>query len=395
MRIGVDATCWSNRRGYGRFARALLTATLAVDRSNEYVFFTDQSADEFPMPTSVEVVRVAAGVPTIQAAAANGRRSLGDLWAISRAISGRKLDLFFFPSVYSYVPLTSSTPELVTIHDVIPELFPQMVFPTWQSKLFWRTKVSLACMQARRILTISEYSRRKMTDVLGIRPERVRVVNEAGDPVFRRVPGLDTAPLYQKLGIPAGTPLVCYVGGFSPHKNLFLLADVFRELVAQPEFSSVRLVLAGDFQGDAFFSCYRELKQRVDEAGLQERVLFPGYMRDDELLALLNCTHALVLPSFCEGFGLPAVEAAACGAPVLVTTESPLPELLGEGAVALAPEDRAGWRDALARVLRDDSLRARMSAAGLAATAKLSWENSARQLLEIFDEVPRPRATTA
>ncbi len=80
MRIGVDATCWSNRRGYGRFARALLTATLAVDRANEYVFFTDQPDDEFPMPSSVEVVRVAAGVPTIQAAAANGRRSLGDMW---------------------------------------------------------------------------------------------------------------------------------------------------------------------------------------------------------------------------------------------------------------------------------------------------------------------------
>lgn len=395
MRIGVDATCWSNRRGYGRFARALLTATLAVDRSNHYVFFTDQPADEFPMPPNVEVVRIAAGVPTIQAAAANGRRSLGDMWAVSRAISGRKLDLFFFPSVYSYVPLTSSTPELVTIHDVIPELFPQMVFPTWQSKLFWRTKVSLACMQARRIVTISEYSRRKMTDVLGIRPERVRVVNEAGDPVFRRVPDLDPAPIYQRLGLPVGTPLVSYVGGFSPHKNLFLLVDVLRELVAQPEFNHVRLVLAGDFQGDAFFSCYRELKQQVEQAGLQERVLFPGYMRDEDLLALLNCTTVLALPSFCEGFGLPAVEAAACGAPVLVTTESPLPELLGEGAIALAPQDRAGWRDALACVLRDKELRARMTMAAMRAAATLSWEHSARQLLEIFDEVPRPRAKTA
>jgi len=394
MRIGVDATCWSNRRGYGRFARALLTATLAVDRSNHYVFFTDQPAEEFPLPQTVEVVRVTAGVPTLQAAAANGRRSLGDMWAVSRAISGRKLDLFFFPSVYSYVPLTSSTPELVTIHDVIPELFPQMVFPTWRAKLFWRAKVSLACMQARRIVTISEYSRRKMTDVLGIRPERVRVVNEAGDPVFRRVPHLDPAPLYQRLGLPVGTRFVSYVGGFSPHKNLFLLVDVFRELVAQPEFAEVRLVLAGDFQGDAFFSCYRELKQRVDETGMQERVLFPGYMRDDDLLALLNLTTALALPSFCEGFGLPAIEAAACGAPVLVTTESPLPGLLGDGAIALAPDDRAGWRDALGRVLRDDALRARMSVAGLRAAAALSWENSARQLLEIFDEVPRPRAAT-
>jgi glycosyltransferase involved in cell wall biosynthesis len=395
MRIGVDATCWSNRRGYGRFARALLTATLAVDRSNEYVFFTDQAADEFPMPTSVEVVRVAAGVPTIQAAAANGRRSLGDMWAVSRAISGRKMDLFFFPSVYSYVPLTGSAPELVTIHDVIPELFPRMVFPTWQSKLFWRAKVSLACMQARRILTISEYSRRKMTDVLGIRPERVRVVNEAGDPVFRRVPGLDTAPLCRKLGIAAGTPFVSYVGGFSPHKNLVSLIGWFREACERAAQPDAKLVLVGDYETDPFFSCYAEVQRQVAQHGLQGRVLFPGYMKDDDLLALFHATNALVLPSFCEGFGLPAVEAAACGAPTLVTTESPLPALLGEGAIAVEPRDGEGWIAALTRVLRDSALRARMSAAGLAATAKLSWENSARQLLEIFDEVPRPRAKTA
>ncbi|MGH9814516.1 MAG: glycosyltransferase family 4 protein [Candidatus Acidiferrales bacterium] len=392
MRIGVDATCWSNRRGYGRFARALLTATLAVDHGNEYVFFTDQAADEFPLPQNVDVIRVKADVPTIQAAGANGRRSLGDMWAVSRTISARNLDLFFFPSVYSYVPLTGSTPELVAIHDVIPDLFPQMVFPTWRAKLFWRAKVHLALLRARRILTVSEFSRRKLCDVLGIRAERIRVVNEAGAPVFRRVPDLDPALLYERLGIAPGTRFVSYVGGFSPHKNLFLLVDVFGELAARAEFGDLRLVLAGDFQGDAFFSCYRELKQRVDAAGLQERVLFPGYMRDDDLLALLNFTTALALPSFCEGFGLPAVEAAACGAPVLVTTESPLPELLGDGAIALAPDDRSGWHDALARVLRDDALRARMSHAAQQAAAALSWENSARQLLEIFEEAPRVRA---
>jgi len=272
---------------------------------------------------------------------------------------------------------------------VIPELFPEMVFPTWRSKLFWRAKVSLACMQARRILTISEFSRRKISDVLGVRPERIRVVNEAGDPVFRRLPKLEAAPLYRRLRLPAGARFVSYVGGFSPHKNLFLLVELLQDLAAQTEFADVRLVLVGDFQGDAFFSCYRELKQRVEAAGLQERVHFAGYMGDNELLTLLNLTTALVLPSFCEGFGLPAVEAAACGAPVLVTTESPLPELLGDGAIALQPEDRAGWGAALARVLRDDELRAHMREAGLHAAAALSWESSARQLLEVFDEVPR------
>ena len=101
MRIGIDATCWSNRRGYGRFVRALLTATLEIDRANQYVFFLDDDSAEFPPPAGVEVVQVKASVPTVQAAAATGSRSLGDMWAMSRAISTRPLDVFFFPSVYS------------------------------------------------------------------------------------------------------------------------------------------------------------------------------------------------------------------------------------------------------------------------------------------------------
>jgi glycosyltransferase involved in cell wall biosynthesis len=392
MRIGVDATCWSNRRGYGRFARALLSATLALDKSNEYVFFLDTPSDEFPLPAGVEVVRVSAEVPTIKAAAANGSRSLGDMWAVSRAISARKFDLFLFPSVYSYVPLMSSVPELVTIHDVIPERFPELVFPTLRSKLFWRAKVALACRQAHLVLTVSDYSRRCLEETLRIPAGKLRVVNEAGDPAFQRVVGLDTSPLFAQLGAPAGARLLVYVGGFSPHKNLVPLIGWFDAMARRAEFSDVRLVLVGDYQTDPFFSCYPELQKQIQERKLHDRVIFPGYMKDESLRALFHAATALVLPSMCEGFGLPAVEAAACGTPVIVTTASPLPELLGEGAVAVAPEDQAGWTEAMARVLSDDALRKKMSAAGLAATAKLSWERSARQLLEIFSEVQRVAA---
>lgn len=393
MRIGVDATCWSNRRGYGRFTRALLNATVAADRTNHYIFFSDLPEDEFPIPAGVEVVRVSSGVPTIQAAGAQGSRSLRDMWALSRTISARPLELFFFPSVYSYVPLTSSVPQLVTIHDVIPERFPELVFPNLRSKLFWRAKVSLACMQARFVVTISDYSKQCLEETLAIPATRLRVVHEASDPAFHKVKSSPAAELYRRLGVPDGSRLAVYVGGFSPHKNLSLLVDVFREV--QAEFPDLFLVFAGDYQGDVFFSCYKDLVAQVRAAGLENRVCFTGYMNDGELLQLLNQATVLLLPSFCEGFGLPAVEAAACGTPVIVTACSPLPKLFGEGAIALDPQDRPGWRDALRKVLRDEDLRRRMSAAGLRVAAALSWENSARQLLEIFNEVASPRAAAA
>jgi glycosyltransferase involved in cell wall biosynthesis len=387
MRIGIDATCWSNRRGYGRFVRALMGAALEIDRANQYVFFLDNDSAEFPLPPGVEVIRVKASVPTIEAAAADGSRSVLDMWAMSRAISACPLDVFFFPSVYSYVPVLSRVPRLVAIHDVIPELFPELVFPSMRAKLFWRAKVKLACAQATRVLTVSEYSRQRLAEVLGLDPAALRVVPEAGAPAFHRLESVDDPALAARLKIPAAARMLVYVGGFSPHKNLPLLVDVFSDLAAQPHFSDVRLILVGDYEGDVFHSGYTALKTQVAQLGLEERVVFSGYLGDEHLVPLLNRATVLVLPSFCEGFGLPAMEAAACGTPSVITARSPLPQLLGQGAIALEPDDRAGWLAALSRILADPSLRQRMSIAALAAAQALSWQASARQLLAIFDEV--------
>lgn len=395
MRIGVDATCWSNRRGYGRFTRDLLTATLAIDRINQYVFFVDDDSPEFPLPAGIKIVRIPVKVPTVRAAAANGSRALGDLWAASRAMSREPLDIFFFPSIYSFVPLTSRVPKLVAVHDVISELYPDLLFPTLRSKLLWKAKLKMGCAQAALVLTVSEYSRRRLAELLNIPKRRLRVVSEASDPAFHPMKPPPWTDRLRRVGLSPEMRFVLYVGGISPHKNLRLLVEAFREIHAQPDLADVRLVLAGDYEGDVFYSCYRELAEQVQAGGLQESVTFTGYVDDRDLLGLLNAARVLALPSFCEGFGLPAVEAAACGTAVVVTTESPLPELLGGAAIAVSPEDRAGWSDALARVLRDDALRELMSAKALAAAAQLSWQNSARQLLAIFDEVQERFATTS
>jgi glycosyltransferase involved in cell wall biosynthesis len=391
MRIGVDATCWTNKRGYGRFARSLLRPTVALDTENQYTFFVDDTSDEFPLPEDVEIVRVATDVPTVKAAAADGSRSPRDLWSCSRAFSRAKMDLFFFPSVYSYVPMLSRVPQLVTIHDVIPELFPQLVFPSLRSKLFWRAKVWLGCAQARLVLTVSDYSRKCLAEQLHIPEHRMRVVNEASDPVFRVLENPQPTPLLERLGLTRATRYFCYVGGFSPHKNLPLLVHAFAELQKFPEHDDVRLVFGGDYEGDVFYSGYRQLVEQVKAAGLTDKVIFTGYLRDADLLALLNMTQGLLLPSFCEGFGLPAIEAAACGAPVVATKHSPLPELLGEAAIILDLQNHMEWTSAMLEILKDPARRERMRAAGLAAAARLSWENSARQLLAIFDEVLEKR----
>ncbi len=394
MRVGVDATSWSNRRGYGRFTRALLSEVVKLDPQNHYTFFVDHECEEFPLPPDVDVWRVATKVPTIQAASADGRRSLSDLWQVARAFRQAPIDLLYFPTDYTYVPGFMGIPRIVTIHDAISELFPEMIFPTLRSKILYRAKVRSGMHQARLLVTVSEYSRRRLVEKLNIPQARFRVVSEAPDQIFRPLEDSVAGEVSKRWGIPADAKCLIYVGGFSPHKNLLMLLDVFRELSGWEAFQDLRFVLVGDYAGDPFFSCYSQLVERVKQCNLEGRVLFTGRLEDKDVVVLLNRAHALVLPSVCEGFGLPGVEAAACGTPTVATTESPLPELLGAGVLAVDPNDRAGWLDALERVLTDKALHKRMREAALIAASRLSWQNSARQLLSVFDEV-RPNGASA
>lgn len=149
MRIGVDATCWNNRRGYGRHLRSLLAALSEVDQRHEYKLFIDGPLIEpVNVPKNAEAVLVETSVPAAEAARADGSRSLRDMWAVSRALSRSAVDCLFFPTVYSYVPVFSRAIKLLMIHDVIAERLPEHVFPTLAGKTRWRLKVALARRQA-------------------------------------------------------------------------------------------------------------------------------------------------------------------------------------------------------------------------------------------------------
>jgi glycosyltransferase involved in cell wall biosynthesis len=144
------------------------------------------------------------------------------------------------------------------------------------------------------------------------------------------------------------------------------------------------LVMVGDTKTDAFHTCFERVSALVKSLGIEDHVVFTGYLSDEDVVTLLNRATALVLPSLMEGFGLPAVEAAACGCPVIATKESPLPELLGEGGVYIEPNEEA-IATALERVLGDDALRALMRERGMAAAQRLTWDDAARQLIAVID----------
>lgn len=387
MRIGVDATCWQNNRGYGRHARALLSALTRLDEKNRYVFFLDTADGLTPLPPQAEARIVRAAAPAAVAASANGHRSARDMWRMSRALAGSDLDLLLFPTIYSYVPVFSRARKIVMIHDVIAETYPQLTLPHPLARFFWRAKVAMGRRQADAIVTVSEYSRQGIAQRFNLSPERIFVVGEASDPIFRRLPDARLTPRLEALGVNLDHRAIVYVGGFSPHKNLEALVAAFAKLTAQPASSDIRLVMVGEYEKEVFHSYFSVIKQQVERQGIADRVIFTGYLPDEELVVLLNRATALALPSLIEGFGLPAVEAAACGCPVIATTASPLPELLGDGGIFIDPRNPDELEGALARVLESESLRRKMREAGLAAAGRLTWDAAARQMMTLIRHV--------
>jgi len=387
MRIGIDATCWLNKRGYGRHARSLLSTLVRADPGNRYVFFLDSELPLPTLPTEAEIRLVKNDSPAAVASSADGHRSASDMWRMSRALSVREFDLLLFPTVYSYVPVFSRAKKIVMIHDVIAETYPGLTIPKRVARLLWRTKVALGRWQADAIVTVSEYSRAGILDHFGIAPERVFVVGEAHDPIFQVLDDPQPSVRLRALGISPGVRSVVYVGGFGPHKNLERLVAAFATLAPQREFADVILIMVGEYKKEVFHSAFQTIRDRAHEVGLVDRVTFTGYLSDDDLVILLNLSTVLVLPSLMEGFGLPAVEAAACGCPVIATKASPLPSLLGNAARYIEPTDVQDLARALQQVLSSDQLRQQMRSAGLAAAQRLTWDASARQMIGVMRKV--------
>lgn len=387
MRIGVDATCWGNNRGYGRHARGLLSSLVRIDDSNQYVFFLDSEPDVWSLPAEAEVRLIRSSLPAAMAASANGHRSVSDLWKMSRALSTREFDLLLFPTVYTYVPVYSGAKKVVMIHDVIAETFPDLTIPKISSRYFWKAKVALGRWQADAIVTVSEYSRKGLLEHFRVAPERVFIVGEANDPIFQVLNDFQPSGRLRALGISSGIRFILYVGGFGPHKNLERLVTALKALSSRSEFADVSLIMVGDYEKEVFHSSFQKIKSLIQELGISNRVIFTGYLADEDLVILLNIAAVLVLPSLMEGVGLPAIEAAACGCPVIATRASPLPSLLGDGAMYIDPTDQQELERALDTVLSSNELRQQMRRAGVAAAKRLTWDAAAHQLMTILQHV--------
>ena len=389
LRIGIDLASWSDPRGYGRFTRGIVNALLTSDTRHDFVTYADATtAREHSLPTGARMVTVKTAEPPIRAASASGRRRFGDLRAMARAVDGTRPDVLLFPTVYTWFPVRTRCVVVVGIHDVIAEEYPELVFPERRRRRLWNLKSRLARWQADYVMTVSGYAARGVVERLGWPGDRLWVVEEAPDPVFRPLTAAEIrSDVLSRHGVGGDQPFVIYVGGVNPHKNLPLFAEALASV--RSDGADLRLVVVGDVEGDRFTPGIAELRARLGALQLDSAVTFAGRLEDAELVHLLNAARAVVLPSRSEGFGLPAVEGAACGTPALATRNSPLPELLGDGGVFFDPLDRRAMEVGLKRILVPAE-RVRMGRAALEAVGRLGWDRSARRLLDRFDALTPP-----
>jgi glycosyltransferase involved in cell wall biosynthesis len=266
------------------------------------------------------------------------------------------------------------------VHDTIADRNPRFAFASKRHELFWRGKVRLALAQATTVLTVSEYSKRCIESHLNVPPARIRVIHEAASPRFRKT-AANVAGQY-----------VLYAGGISPNKNLATLVRAYARLPQRH--CGLKLVLVGDCQSDGFKSCYHQLRELIGALGIGSDVIFPGFVPDERLTELYSGASVFAMPSLDEGFGLPALEAMACGAPVIASKGNALEEVAGGAGLLVDPNDEAGLAAALHSVLSDDQLREELSRRSLARAAQFSWRSAAQQLLAVFAETaavkPRP-----
>jgi glycosyltransferase involved in cell wall biosynthesis len=390
MRIGIDASCWIYEHGHGRFTREIISA-LAELPGHELLLFIDQPSlacmTERPEGPHLRWIPVWAGAPAVKAASVTNTRSLHDLWAMRRAILAfqRQMDVFFFPSPHTFIPLSRRCPVVFSVHDaMIPQVYPSAIQHRRFHRILWKIKNDWGIRSSEAAITVSETARQRLVERWGMDADRLAVIPNGVGAIFRPGPVNETL-LAARWGIQQ--PFVLYVGSASPHKNLPTLVTAFAAAAKQDPSSSLELVLAGEHHHDPFGADLEALQRAIHEASIDHRVRFTGHVQDQDLVQFYRAASVVVLPSFDEGFGLPVLEAMACGTPVIASRAGALPEVMGDAGLLFNPYSAAELTARLVQVVRDTPLRSQLVIRGLDRAKGWTWETSARKLLDVFHQV--------
>lgn len=274
-------------------------------------------------------------------------------------------------------PLAGGCPFVVTVHDLSFLFFPRSFRSLRRSYLQVFARMSVR--RARRVIAVSESTKRDLVEIYDISPAKIDVVYNGVDARFQPLPADQVAAFRQQQGLP--DRFILFVGTLEPRKNIVSLIDAYARLPKERP----PLVLVG---GKGWF--YDEIFGRVEALGLTGEVRFAGFVPAEDLPLWYNAADLFVYPSLYEGFGLPPLEAMACGTAVITSTASSLPEVVGQAGRLADPTDTEALAAAMAQVLGSRQLQQEMETAGLAQAAGFSWEETARKTVDSYRRALTP-----
>jgi glycosyltransferase involved in cell wall biosynthesis len=382
MKIGIDARFLTHPQagGFKTYTQNLIAALTRVDAENEYVLYLDRTPERKDwLPSGANfTTRVVPGLVPL----------IGMPWReqmeLSRQAALDRLDLLHSPSLTA--PLRLACPLVVTIHDMIwyhPERFSNGRSTTGRRKLmqwYYRVVPKMAAQRAAGVITVSQAAKESIVQSLGLAPDRVFVTHEAAAPIYRRLDNPEqTEPIKQKYSL--ASDFILAIGSADPRKNIDTLVQAYASLPGSlKERYQLAIVWTHSFLAAG-------LAAQVEALGLNGRVQFLQRVCDEDLVSLYNTASVFVFPSRYEGFGLPPLEAMACGTPVVAANNSSIPEIVGDAALLTDAEDVATMTQLVAKMLTDETLKRDLIEKGLRRAAEFSWEKCGSETLAVYRKV--------
>jgi glycosyltransferase involved in cell wall biosynthesis len=375
VRVGIDIRHITDF-GVGTYIRNVVRILSRQDDSSEYFLLgvPEQLRDLDELPGNFHEVRVM-----------HPENTLKGYFEFRNALKNHRCDVLHVPHLMG-VPQYLPCPYVVTVHDLLDYMYRNHASGLRRTANFYFTKHVLT--HAARIFAVSNFTKKDVERLFGIPEERVEVVYNAIDERFRQGHATDADRQFIAERYQVNYPFILYTGRISPHKNVARIIEAFAALKTELEkveqYADLKLIIIGDE-----VSRHPDLRRTVIKSGVQNDVRFLGFLPIDVLRIFYDAAKVFVFPSLYEGFGLPPLEAMALGTPVVTSNTSSLPEVVGNAAVLVNPENIFDIARAVHRVLLDKALREKLKQRGYEQTQRYSWEVSVERIRRVYAEAAK------
>jgi glycosyltransferase involved in cell wall biosynthesis len=379
MKIGINTYFFKfPASGSGQYLLHLLQALAEVDQENTYILLGPHPISE-KTGTLIKFPHVVTPVPRLARRNASIENLVWEQFSAPSAARKANVDLFHVP--YFAPPFFPSSPGVITIHDVIPLRLPQ--YRTDPKMKAYLQLITRAARKATLIITISQHAKRDMIDALKIPAERIRVIYEAAGDEYRPI---NDAEVLAKMRAryELNGRYILYLGGLDLRKNVPQLVRAFAQLYQQLGDPDLQLLIAGnpDKQSGSLFPDPRPVAANL---GMTGQIIY-RFIEEEDKPAIYSGASVFVFPSLYEGFGLTPLEAMSCGTPVICSNRTSLPEVVGDAAIILDPDNIHEMVDAMHSVLTNSELRADLHARSLQRAAQFNWRKTAAETIAAFEE---------